>query len=85
MTHKYIIDKIDLHDLLTGKEIPLLQGNRVRAFCVEIAGNLTNGDMIMAMFPNASVYEQGSTYIINNEYKFNSTWWDSFYKAESEE
>ena len=85
MVQKYIIDKTDIHDLLTGKEIPLPQG-KARAFCVEIAGKITNGDMIMALFPNASVYEHngGSTYSVNNEYNFNTTWWNAPYKAESE-
>lgn len=45
----------------------------------------TNGDMIKIMFPNISIYEHGSTYSVNNEYNFNSTWWNKPYKAESEE
>lgn len=85
MVEKYIIDKTDIHDLLTGKDLPLQQG-KARAFCVEIAGKITNGDMIKAMFPNASVYEHngGSTYSVNNEYNFNTTWWDAPYITESE-
>ena len=47
---------------------------------VEIPIYPTNGDMIKAMFPKASVYEHGSTYSINNEYNFNSTWWNAPYK-----
>lgn len=49
---------------------------------IVIPEGATNGDMIMALFPNASVYEQngGSTYSVNNEYNFNATWWDTPYK-----
>lgn len=54
MVEKYIIDKTDIHDLLTGKDLPLTQG-KARAFCVEIAGKITNGDMIKAMFPDAEI------------------------------
>lgn len=47
MVHKYIIDKADIHSLLTGKEIPLQQGgNKARAFCVEIASKMTNREII---------------------------------------
>ena len=47
---------------------------------IPIPEGATNGDMIMAMFPNISVYEHGSTYSVNNEYNFNSTWWNAPYK-----
>lgn len=91
MVQKYIIDKTDIHDLLTGKEIPLPQG-RARAFCVEIAGKITNGDMIKAMF---GFEPRKSTCILPKDYcngnpaecdgcKFNE-WWNSPYKAESDE
>ena len=54
MIQKYIIDKTDLHDLLTGKEIPLQQGgNKARAFCVEVPGGMTNGEVIQALFPQS--------------------------------
>ena len=46
MVQKYIIDKTDIHNLLTGKEIPLGQGSKARAFCVEIAGGMTNREII---------------------------------------
>ena len=43
---------------------------------------VTNGDMIMTMFPNASVTEigGGSTIVVANDYKFNSTWWNAPYE-----
>ena len=52
---------------------------------IEIPEGATNGDMIKAMFPNISVYEHGNgaTYSINNEYNFNSTWWNSPYRKEN--
>lgn len=56
MVEKYIIDKTDIHDLLTGQELPLSQG-KARAFCVEIAGELTNGELIKALFPNCEISE----------------------------
>lgn len=43
----------------------------------ELPKNATNGDVIKAMFPNAGIYEHGSTISVNNEYNFNSTWWYS--------
>lgn len=47
-----------------------------------ISDNATNGDVIMAMFPNVNVYEHngGATYSVNNEYNFNATWWNSPYQ-----
>lgn len=48
-----------------------------------IPKGMTNGEVIQALFPNISVYEHGSTYSVNNEYNFNSTWWNAPYKAES--
>ena len=95
MVQKYIIDKTDIHDLLTGKEIPLPQG-RARAFCVEIAGKITNGDMIKAMFPYIKVEDKCSMYYsVNienlssdkglNTVGFRKDWWNAPYKTESEE
>ena len=52
---------------------------------IPIPEGATNGDMIKAMFPNISIYEHGSTYSVNNEYNFNSTWWNKPYNAESKE
>lgn len=57
---------------------------RLIVFACKILDGKTNGGMIMAMFPNASVYEHGSTYSINNEYNFNSTWWNAKYKSNKE-
>lgn len=51
-----------------------------------IPDNPTNGDMIMALFPNASIteHEGGATIAVAHTYKFNSTWWNSPYKKEAE-
>ncbi len=46
---------------------------------------LSNGEVIQALFPNVSVYEHGSTYSVNNEYNFNSTWWNAPYQKGGEE
>jgi hypothetical protein len=49
-----------------------------------IPENPTNGDMIMALFPNASIteHEGGATIAVAHTYKFNSTWWNSPYNRE---
>ena len=62
-------------------QIPL----EVIANGIPIPDNATNGDVIKTMFPNISIYEHGSTYSVNNEYNFNSTWWKAPYRAESED
>jgi hypothetical protein len=51
-----------------------------------IPENPTNGDMIMALFPNASLteHEGGATIAVAHTYKFNSTWWNSPYNRETE-
>lgn len=92
MIQKYIIEKTDIHDLLTGQEISLSQG-KARAFCVEIVGIITNGDVIKAMFPNGKVIERdeatGYEQMIDDKYSycswFDGIWWRTPYKAESEE
>ena len=52
---------------------------------VPLPKGVTNGDVIKSLFPNISIYEHGSTYSVNNEYNFNSTWWNAPYKEEIEE
>ena len=51
-----------------------------------IPENPTNGDMIMALFPNASIteHEGGATIAVAHTYKFNSTWWNSPYKRDTD-
>ena len=60
--------------------ITLVKGDYI---CV-IPKGATNGEVIQALFPNISVYEHGSTYSVNNEYNFNSTWWDAPYQKGGE-
>ena len=55
MVQKYIIDKVDIPNLLTGKEIPLGQGSKARAFCVEIADEMTNWEVLKSIFPYAEI------------------------------
>ena len=85
MVEKYIIDKTDIHDLLTGKEIPLPQG-RARAFCVEIAGKITNGDMIKAIFPNIDTEQIEDIIDVYGMSKcrvtYDTDWWNAPYKEE---
>ena len=88
MVQKYIIDKTDIHDLLTGKEIPLPQG-KARAFCVEVAGKITNGDMIKAIFPNIDTEQIEDIIDVYGMSKcrvtYDTDWWNAPYKTESEE
>ena len=75
----------DAHDY-----IPMVIKNRfVNAVLngTPIPDNVTNGDVIMSMFPNANVYEHngGATYSVNNEYNFNATWWNAPYQKGGKE
>ena len=60
---KYIIDKSDLTTLLRGKDLAIQPKGCVKGFRVEIAGNLTNGDVIKALFniPDNDIDEGLST------------------------
>lgn len=83
MVEKYIIDKSDISDLLKGDELPLTQG-RARAFQVEVAGHMTNGELTKALFPNAkNIKVDGGyplNYIIEGEWHRNlKEWWDKPY------
>lgn len=53
-----------------------------------VPDNATNGDIIMAMFPNTTVeYLEYSNYIcIANGigFKINRSWWNALYKKEGE-
>ena len=95
MVTKYIIDKADIHRLLIGEDLALPQRCKARAFCVEVLGNLTNGDMIKALFPNCEQKEH-----MNNGYfemyfdndlknasymRVSKDWWNAPYKKEVEE
>lgn len=82
---KYIIDKSDLAALLRGEELVIQPRGNIRGFCVEIAGNVTNGDMVMAMFPNELGTLIGSTLWLGNNMSFDIEWWNAPYKAKSEE
>ena len=88
---KYIIDKSELAALLKGEVLAIQppKGN-IKGFYVEIEGDLTNGDMINALFPNAkNIRVDGGyplNYIIEGEWHRNlKEWWDAPYKAESED
>ena len=95
MVQKYIIDKADIHDLITGKELQPRRG--ARAFCVEISGKLTNGDVIRSIFPDIEVepVKLGDQIVGYDIWKldngtcaetyFTKTWWNAPYKAESED
>ena len=90
---KYIIDKSDLTALLKGEDLAIQPKGKIRGFCVEITGNLTNGDMIKAMFPNSHDWEatiegESSHYlelpnnlVIN---RFTEDWWNALYKVGGE-
>ena len=85
MVQKYIIDKSDLSDLIQGKELTLEQC-KFRAFCIEINGGLTNGEMIQALFPNGSYGTNGNEVHVfdvggNGVLVFTKAWWNAPYKA----
>ncbi len=91
MVEKYIIDKADMHDLLTGKEIPLEQGSKARAFCIEIADGMTNGEVMQALFPKLElgelVYNRRRYFLMGEaidtfDFKTTDKWWSAPYKAE---
>lgn len=87
-TEKYIIDKSDLTALLRGEDISIQPKRNIKAFCVELAGNVTNGDMIKAMFPRYYDVEIDERYV-RIYYKYFSanyplSWWDAPYKGENE-
>jgi len=95
MVRKYIIDKSDIHDLLIGRELPLSQGE-ARAFCVEVVGEMTNGDVMKALFPNVNFDDMAFYGTCNNKivsngvtgsisYDFWKDWWNTSYKAEERE
>ena len=88
MTKRYIIDKSDIHDLLAGKALSLSQGNE-SAFCITISGDMTNGDMIKALYPGVILFTNGAeigfrpkeqTWVI----WFHTDWWNAPYREEDE-
>ena len=92
---KYIIDKSDLTALLRGEDLAIQPKGNIKGFCVEIAGDLTNGDMIKAAFPEVNFYDMAFTVhaaaeVTSNgvkggiSYDFWKDWWNAPYKTESE-
>jgi len=88
MVEKYIIEKCDIHDLLTGQDITLSQG-RTRAFCVEISGEITNGDVIKSIFPHYDIeIDEHKGYVRVFYEDFYTTypmrWWNTPFKEVEE-
>jgi hypothetical protein len=93
---KYIIDNSDLTKLLRGEDLLIRPTGNIKGFCMEITGNPTNGDMIMAMFPKAIksnfIYsdEDMKDYRIiylddYEEMRVSYDWWHAPYKREVKE
>ena len=80
MVKKYIIDKCDIYDLLTGKELETHGGN---AFCIEITQPITNGDIIRALFPEMEFKTNKAGIVHNyfNEITVKGGFWDLPYKG----
>ena len=86
---KFIIDKSDLSALLKGEELAIHPIGNIRGICVEIAGNVTNGDMVKAMFGEPTdVGREGFIYKCQPcDGKFLSTiyldfdWWNAPYNV----
>ena len=83
---KYIINESDLAALLRGEVLAIQSKVNIKGMCVKIVGNLTNGDMIMAMF-NCSVIgvSKGKVYVEHIYFPFDEDWWKSPYRGVSEE
>ncbi len=47
--------------------------------CVEIPDNVTNGDVIRALFKPTHIEKTDDNVIVEN-YDFNKDWWNSLYK-----
>lgn len=92
---KYIIDKSDLTALLRGEDLAIQPKGNIKGFRVEIAGNLTNGDVIKAMFGIAdNDIDDGlsTTYVytdtrvlkgqdlLRKQICFQREWWNAPYK-----
>ena len=58
---KYIIDKDDIGKLIRGEEIAIMPRGNIRAFQIEVNDlkNVTNGDVIKALFPNTRIHQSG--------------------------
>lgn len=95
---KFIIDKSDLPALLKGEDIAIQPKRNIKGFCVQIAGNITNGDMIKAVFSDSTKYEFGIldslkivTMFVTSETNqafyvhFDLEWWNAPYKREEKE
>jgi hypothetical protein len=90
---KYIINKSDLTKLLRGEDLAIQPMGNIKGFCMEITDNPTNGDMIMAMFPEAIksnfVYSDEDmkdyvTIYLDDyvEMRVSYDWWNAPYKRE---
>lgn len=93
MVQKYIIDKVDIPRLLNGEEIPLDQGSKARAFCVEIPGGMTNGEVMQALFPKLElgelVYNKRRYFLMGAaidtfDFKTTDKWWNAPYQKGGE-
>ena len=93
---KFIIDKSDLPALLKGEDIAIRPKGNIKGFCVEIAGTLTNGDVIKAMFPDAEIdYHEKSDFVDSHVTVFpkacdtcqdySYAYWNASYKKGAEE
>ncbi len=86
---KYIIDKSDLTALLRGEDLAIMpKRNNIRGFCVEITGDLTNGDMIKAMFPDTEEIEdrwdEVLVKVLGSYRAIKKSWWNAPYKENKE-
>lgn len=77
---KYIIDKSDLPALLRGEDLAIQPKGNIKGFCVEITGDLTNGDVIKAVFGKENVGQCGDSYYIG-ACEFSESWWNTPYSA----
>lgn len=84
----YFLLKDDLPKLLSGEELPLINGE-YRAFQLSILDGLTNGDVIKALFPDIKMWgesEKTLDYSLGGMvHRVLKSWWDAPYKIKPEE
>lgn len=79
--HKYIVDKSDIAKLLRGEPLALVDGQ----FSIEIMQNMTNGDMMQAVFPDIEMWGKSKDtldYSLGGMvHRVMKSWWNAEYKG----
>ena len=84
---KYIIDKDDIGKVIRGEEIAIMPRGNIKAFQIEVNNlkNVTNGDVIMAMFDCMVIdISNGKVYVEKIYFPFDEDWWKAPFKGGDE-